>query len=88
MIKLGIKLRQIKKPWLDRCVGFGDVELYSGYEEHDTPYGHGIAYEDIEGMSFAALLAKIKSCECFTDKEKRNAESLLIDHCGNWIEIK
>ena len=88
MIKLAKKMRPIKKPLLDKCIGFGPVELYNGYEEHNTPYGKGISYEDIFGMSFAALLAKINHCDCFTESEKRNAASMLEEHCNGWVELE
>lgn len=86
-IKLAQKMREVKTPLPHNTSGFGPVILFNGYEEHESPYGKGIAYEDIDGMVYAILLARILRGKDFTDKEKAHIKELLIPMCNGWTSL-
>ena len=51
--------------------GLPNIFLKNGYEEYDTPYGKGVAIEDVAGLHKAIALAIIESQSKLTREELR-----------------
>jgi DNA-binding transcriptional regulator YiaG len=40
--------------------GLGNIWLANGYEEHDTPYGKGVSFHDLDGLTKAICIALVE----------------------------